>query len=101
MEKHRVLREVIRHYTEFQALCASTGDWEIEHKGIRISFLDLQGCLRGLSLRKRQAVFLNVIKDMKQKDVAEEMGITTGSVNQYVEQGMIQVAEMMWPEGED
>jgi DNA-directed RNA polymerase specialized sigma24 family protein len=99
MEKHRVLREVIRHYPEFRALCSSTGEWEIEHKGLRISFLDLQGCLRGLSRRKREAVFYNVIMDMKQKDVAERMGITTGSVNQYVEQGMIQVAEQMWPEG--
>ena len=100
MEKHRVLREVIRHYVEFRTLCAQSGKWDIEHKGIRINFLDLRDCLQRLSARKKEAVFYNVILDKKQKDVAEIMGITTGSVNQYVEQGMLQIAEDLWPEGE-
>jgi DNA-directed RNA polymerase specialized sigma24 family protein len=100
MENHRVLREVLRHYTEFRALCAATGRWDIEAHGVRISFLDLRGSLSKLSKRKKEAVFYNVILDKKQKDVAEIMGITTGSVNQYVEQAMLQIAADMWPEGE-
>ena len=100
-EKHRVLRETLRHYTEFRALCTASGEFDIEHKGIRINFLDLAGCLKSLSRRKKEAVFYNVICDMKQKDVAEQMGITTGSVNQYVEQGMLQIAAMLWPEEDE
>lgn len=103
LERHRVLREALRHYTEFRALVmnderAGPSTWDIAHKGIRINFLDLQDCLRELSPRKKEAVFLNVIMDMKQKDVAERMGVTTGSVNQYVEQSMIQIAARLWPE---
>jgi len=101
VEKHRVLREVIRHYPEFRAHCTQTGKWDVEHKGLRINFLDLNDCLKGLSARKKEAVFWNVIMDKKQKDVAEIMGITTGSVNQYVEQGMLQIAAALWPEEED
>lgn len=106
MDKHRILREIIRHYPEFKALCRQqpleggnrTGDWDFEYQDLKVNLLDLQGCLTGLSPRKKQAVYYNVILDMKQKDVAEIMGITTVSVGQYVEQAMIQVAKEIWPE---
>ena len=97
-EKHRVLRETLRHYLEFRAYCTSHGVWEIESQGVRINFLDLRDCLAGLSKRKKEAVYWNVIRDYKQKDVAEIMEITTGSVNQYVEQGMLQIAQSLWPD---
>lgn len=108
-QRHRILREVLRNYTVFESLCASNDDsdarrsadqYEISHRGITINFLDLQNCLKGLSKRKKEAVFYNVIMDMKQKDVAAVMGITTVSVGQYVEQAMIQVAKELWPEDE-
>lgn len=60
---------------------------------VTLSFWDLQGALKDLSPRKREAVFYNVILDKKQKDVAAIMGITTVSVGQYVEQAMIQLSE--------
>lgn len=60
---------------------------------IVLSFWDLQGALKDLSPRKREAVFHNVILDKKQKDVAKIMGITTVSVGQYVEQAMLQLSE--------
>lgn len=91
---HRVLREVYRHYYEFQDYVSQTGNHVIEHGGITISFYDLRDGLRPqseggvLSDRKRQAVMLNVIKDMKQRDVADIMNITTVSVGQYVETAM-------------
>jgi DNA-directed RNA polymerase specialized sigma24 family protein len=113
-ERHRVLREALRHYLEFKSYVSWTTNspegppgqqsrdrWEVEYFGVRINYLDLQGCLRVLSQRKREAIFYNVIMDWKQKDVATAMGITTGSVNQYVEQGMIQIAADLWPAGED
>lgn len=117
--KHRVLREVLRKYITLKAACSATGEYSLEvcsitgcinpkegarkgHDGpcvlISINLLDLQKCLNRLSKRKKEAVFYNVILDMKQKDVAYQMGITTVSVGQYVEQACLQVAKDLWPE---
>lgn len=117
-QPHRILREVYRHYTEFEALVSGYGTHTIDHvvrlydeEGnevdripITISFYDLRDGLKPqseggvLSDRKLQAVMLNVIADQKQKDVAEAMGITTVSVGQYVEHAMEQLAKMYFPE---
>jgi DNA-directed RNA polymerase specialized sigma24 family protein len=105
--KHRILREIFRHYTEYKQYVGSTGHHVIEHSyplydeegnikdkvTVSISFWDLHTGLAKLSKRKREAVFYNVILDMKQKDVAAIMGITTVSVGQYVEQACIQLAQ--------
>lgn len=96
--RHRILREVIRNYTVFESLCSQSGRFSVTHKGLVVSFHDLQGCLKRLSPRKKEAVFYHVILDWKQKDVAAEMGITTVSVGQYVEQAMLQIAKEIWPE---
>lgn len=111
LQPHKVLREVYRHYTEFQELVAATGKHVIDYNypvydedeetvlrriPISISFFDLRDAIADesiLSERKRQAVLLNVILDKKQKEVAEMMGITTVSVGQYVDQAMMQLAE--------
>lgn len=116
MPRHRVLREVLRHYLEFRELVTSPeydghgghrdtsgiiehGYWATGDDGVRrkvhvtLSFWDLQDSLKELSPRKCEAVFYNVILDKKQKDVAEIMGITTVSVGQYVEQACLQIAE--------
>lgn len=116
---HRVLREVLRHYDEFKHFVGSGGDHVLTHSylvydettaepkdkvTISISFWDLHDALRPqseggiLSDRKRQAVWLNVIEDLKQKDVAEIMGITTVSVGQYVEHAMEQLSRKYFPE---
>lgn len=110
--RHRVLREVYRHYLEFRQYVSNTGNHVIEHgyfiyddNGevkdkiiISISFWDLFNGLKDLSPRKREAVWYNVILDQKQRDVAEKMKITTVSVGQYVEQAMIQLAERYFAE---
>jgi hypothetical protein len=67
---------------------------------VTLSFWDLQGALKNLSPRKREAVFYNVILDQKQKDVAAIMKITTVSVGQYVEQAMLQLSEQYFSEME-
>lgn len=110
---HRVLREVYRHYLEYKDLVSNTGNSVIDHGyfiyeddgetikdkvTITISFWDLHGGLKLLSDRKREAVFYNVILDWKQRDVAKRMGITTVSVGQYVEQGMLQLAQRYFAE---
>jgi DNA-directed RNA polymerase specialized sigma subunit len=117
-QPHRILREVYRHYYEFQTLVSATGEHTLDHVvrlyddggneidrvPITISFFDLRDGLRPqneggvLSDRKLQAVMLNVVRDMKQRDVAEAMGITTVSVGQYVEHAMEQLAKTYFPE---
>jgi DNA-directed RNA polymerase specialized sigma24 family protein len=109
--KHRILREVYRHYYSFKQIFSSQGTHVIEHsywvrnkdgsrtkETLQISLWDLHDGLKTLSARKREAVFYNVILDKKQKDVAEIMGITTVSVGQYVEQAMMQLAEKYFAE---
>jgi hypothetical protein len=75
-----------------------------EYVPISISFYDLDRALKTfkgevkrqgtvLSKRKEQAFYLNVIRDMLQRDVADIMGITTVSVGQYVDQSCIQLAK--------
>lgn len=111
---HRVLREVYRHYPEFRSHVGATGHHVIKHSypvykndgqtvkdkiTVTLSFWDLRDGLKKLSKRKREAVFYNVILDWKQKDVAKRMGITTVSVGQYVEQAMIQLADIYFQEG--
>ena len=113
---HRILREVLRHYTEYRELVNSDGRlhvldygyWIYNEDGTRkkkeqvsISFWDLHDGLQELAPRKREAIFYNVIMDMKQKDVAKIMGITTVSVGQYVEAGTIQLAKKYFTEEED
>lgn len=113
---HRILREVLRHYTEYRELVNSDGrSHVIEHgywvynedgtknhkEDVSISFWDLQNGLTELAPRKREAIFYNVILDMKQKDVARIMNITTVSVGQYVEAGTIQLAKAYFAERED
>lgn len=113
---HRILREVLRHYTEYRELVNQDGRshvidygyWVYNEDGTRkqkeqvsISFWDLHEGLKELAPRKREAIFYNVILDMKQKDVAKIMGITTVSVGQYVEAGTIQLAKRYFSERED
>lgn len=110
--RHRVLREVYRHYLEYRQYVSDTGQHVIDHGYfiydddgsikqkicISISFWDLFKGLKDLSPRKREAVWYNVILDQKQRDVAQKMKITTVSVGQYVEQAMIQLAEEYFAE---
>jgi DNA-directed RNA polymerase specialized sigma24 family protein len=110
--RHRVLREVFRHYLEFRQYVSDTGNHVIEHGyfvyneddntkqkvNVTISFWDLFVGLKDLSPRKREAVWFNVILDQKQRDVAKRMNITTVSVGQYVEQAMLQLSEYYFAE---
>lgn len=103
---HRILREVYRNFRQFQEFVSATGKDVIEHGywvynedgtkshkvTITISYSDLRDQLNKLSARKRQAMVYNVIMDMKQKDVAAIMGITTVSVGQYVDTACEQLA---------
>lgn len=110
--RHRILREVYRHYLEYRQYVSDTGQHVIDHGYfiydddgvikdkviVSISFWDLFKGLKDLSPRKREAVWFNVILDQKQRDVAKKMKITTVSVGQYVEQAMLQLSEEYFAE---
>lgn len=122
-QRHLILREAYRNYLTFEQYVTDTGRDVIEYAipvskesdewvPVAISFTDLQRALRALgagelkadgtvlSKRKEQAFYLNVIRDMKQKEVAELMKITTVSVGQYVDQAMLQLAEYYFGEAD-
>jgi hypothetical protein len=121
--KHMCLREVLRNYLMLKT-AAENEDWTFEicrikgciwynseigvqkgHEGdcemLTVNFLDLKNCLKKLSKRKMEAVYYNVILDMRQREVAEIMGITMVSIGQYVEAGMKQAAAELWPDVEE
>lgn len=95
-DKHRMLREVYRHYIDFQDFWQREGLESFEYQGLTFNFMDLKDGIEGLSGRKKEAFYLNVIRDMKQKDVAEIMKITTVSVGQYVDAACRQLADIYW-----
>lgn len=121
--RHKILREAYRNYLSFEQYFTDTSRDIIEYAvpdkpgsdnyvPVRISFTDLQKALVNfqedshtqgtvLSKRKEQAFYLNVIRDMRQADVAELMGITTVSVGQYVDQAMLQLSEYYFDGEED
>jgi hypothetical protein len=122
-QKHKIIREAYRHYLTFKQYVTDTGNDVIEYAipkeagsdefvPVTISFSDLQRALTRfsdgaraegtvLSKRKEQAFYLNVIRDMLQRDVAEIMGITTVSVGQYVEQAMLQLCAYYFEDVQD
>src|SRR5581483_3980985 len=92
----KVLKEILRHYTEFRELVNNGGNHVLEHsyewvdedgkkhkETLAFSFWDLHRGIKELPPRKREALYWNVIRDYKQRDVAEIMGITSVSVGQY------------------
>jgi hypothetical protein len=111
VDRHKILREVYRHYLDLRDFVGRTGHDIIEHpveteegsgeyQTLTISFSDLKHGLNELAPRKREAFFFNVILDWKQKDVAEKMGITTVSVGQYVDAAAIQLSKHYFAEVE-
>lgn len=98
---HRVLREIYRHYIDFQDYYQRTGNDIIEYKNYTISFLDLKSNLNQLSKRKKEAFFYNVILDKKQEDVAKIMKVTTVTVGQYVEAACIILSKQYFAELEN
>ncbi len=109
---HRFLREILRHYLEFQDYVAQGHDHVIEHsylvqepgKPLRkvtmsFSFWDLHRGIKDLPPRKKEALFYNIILDKKQKEVAELMGISTVSAGQYCDLGLKAIVEQFYDNG--
>lgn len=122
VKSHIAIREATRDFATWQALVTQTGSYIIEgdtaDRGvIAISFYDIIKVIDAytpeywksnkypvfplrdafeLSARKKEAIYYNVIRDLKQKDVAAIMGITTVSVGQYVESGFLQITNKLF-----
>lgn len=98
IEPRRLTRNLLGRYLEFEKFCEMDGRYEVKRADITINFSDLKGCLADLSPRKKQALYLNVICDLSQQEVAKLMGIAPGSVGQYVDQATREVALVLFPE---
>lgn len=123
-QQHKIIREAYRNYLTWKDVITYSQERDTldvitynvpkeagsdEYVPVTISFYDLERALKSfsedvktegtvLSKRKEEAFYLNVIRDMLQRDVAEIMGITTVSVGQYVEQGMMQLCDYYFGE---
>ena len=118
--RHKIIRELLRHYLEFRELVLGYGAQEegadgrkhvLEHSywiynedgtkkekdTVSLSFWDLQEGINEISPRKREALFLHVIMDMKQKDAADIMGITPIVCGQYSIAAAQQLAKKYFP----
>jgi predicted DNA-binding protein (UPF0251 family) len=126
-DKHKILREAYRNFLTWRDIITYPEDSEPpytityrvpkdkdsnEYVPVTISFVDLARALKSyegelksegtvLSARKEQAFFLNVLRDLRQKDVAEIMGISMVSVGQYVDQGMLKLCKYYFGEEEN
>lgn len=107
VDRHKILKEVYRHYFDFKDYVARTGQdvinyavetepGSMEYVPISISFSDLENSMSGindLAPRKKEAFVYHILQDLKQKEVGQKMGITTVSVGQYVDAAVAQLSK--------
>lgn len=93
VKKHVILKEIYKNYLKFKYFFEQYGQDVIDYGPISLSYVDLQYGVRDLPPRKKEAFFYNIVLDLKQKDAAERMGVTTVTVGQYVEQALIQLSK--------
>lgn len=100
-ERVAVLRELFRNLQAFRSLYESDGvDIITDPKGQTWSLWDLEYLIReGLPLlpvRQRQAILLCLVKNWREIDAAEAMGVSpTNPVSMYASSGIQKLLEMM------
>lgn len=106
-QKTKILKELYKHYIDYQDFVSRTGQdvievWRTDSNGepqaVWISFSDLKEGVSELAPRKKEAFLLHIIFDKKQREVADIMGITTVSVGQYVEAALAQLSKRYFAE---
>lgn len=112
LKPHRLLREVLRNFDSFKAVCEQSGEFSIEYRlGETVIFVGLteviaarncilsgDGAVR-LPENHRKALLLNVLKDMTQKDVGSRIGnVKPVIVGQYVELACEDLARHYFPD---
>lgn len=108
-DRHLILREAYRHLSILSSLARESVPLPSEgrvggtdrainsqesglvdtlsYDGIDINYFDMLTALSKINdipLKKREAFYLNVILDMKQKDVAQKMGVSPVTIGQHV-----------------
>jgi len=97
-EPYVIVREALRHHGELRSLIELQAIDVFEHSyivynedgtpkekiNVTLSYSDLFAGAKKLSTKKREALYLNVIRDFKQEKVAEIMGCRTATVAQYI-----------------
>lgn len=90
--QHKLLRGMFKQYRQIEAYYQATGRDTIDHvidgEPVTVSYFDLKRALEDPSLlpaRRRQALRLNLVDGLPQKQVANAMGIAPGSVGQHVD----------------
>jgi len=91
-ERLIIIRETLRHYREFRELMASDAIDSITACGVTISLWDLDRHLDTLSPRKREALTLNIILDLSQREAARRMRVSVPTVGMYVRAACAQIA---------
>jgi RNA polymerase sigma factor (sigma-70 family) len=61
--------------------------------------LDLQDALRGLGQRERACVVLRYYEDLKVDDIADRLGISSGTVKRYLSDALDRLARTLGPAG--
>ncbi len=109
---HHLLREVLRNYDSFKAVCVQSGEFCLEYRlggtDVVVSLSAIEGArncvLTGegpveIPREHRQAVLLAVMKDMTQKDAAAVIGgIKPSLISQRVEVVCEDLARHYFPE---
>ncbi len=109
---HRLLREILRNYDSFKQVCEQSGEFSLEYRlGETTIFIGLpemesvKSCiLRGkgrvhIPAHHRQALLLNVFRDMTQKEVGAIIGgVKPVVVGQLVEVACEDLAREYFPE---
>ncbi len=107
--EHRVLRELIRHLQQFEALFETSGIDTIKHAGVEYCLADIKRLYESrnlLSLRQAQAIEKFLYEDWRERDVAIWMGVSpVNPVAIYATQGLKRLCEMyntgIWPGEEE
>ena len=95
---HRILRELIRHLQQFEALYETEGIDTLCFAGVEYCLADIQrlyGLRRQLSARQAQAIELFLYRDMRERDVAKRMGVSpVNPVAIYATQGLKRLCDL-------
>jgi hypothetical protein len=79
----RTNKDATKEHKAVEMECVYCGG-KMRRVTVGFSFWDLHRGLKELAPRKREALFYNVIMDLKQRDTGAIMGITTMTVGAYV-----------------
>jgi DNA-directed RNA polymerase specialized sigma24 family protein len=114
IEPWEIIRECLRHYTEFRRFAATDKNRHDSLQGViehtyqtydeddnviqkytfTISLWDLFDGMNKISKRKREALWYHIILDKSQKECETILGIKQATIGQYCSQSLIKLANV-------